>query len=313
MTQRPSGRPTPASVTVSALDAGYLTLPSKFFVSPLSPSEETSQCTAPSLSFLSQHFNPCDNKTTRILFDLGIRRSLDDYTETIRKHATTRQPISGVPDTVSSLTNGRLEPKNLDLVVFSHWHWGHIGAPGDYPDSIFLIGPGAVKLISGDSDMRNGSQRHFEKGLLDTSRTIELRDPAASDLDSLDPRTQDHARSLFSTSWTPLGPFPATLDFFGDRGPYIDDASYIYLAGDACHDPRLLSGEKEIATWSDPNFQGVTCCIHSDKGAAERTLKWIWDAKEGRTVLGDVEVIYADDEIWAGRAKEEGVIWPGSL
>ncbi|BCS24983.1 MBL fold metallo-hydrolase [Aspergillus puulaauensis] len=328
---------TPGSVTVHALDAGHLTLPEAFFVTPLE--NQTARKTVPSLSFLIQHTDQQTSKTTRILFDLGIRKVLTDYAERIYKHAMTRQPLSGVPDTVESLAAGGLSPDDIDLVILSHLHWDHIGTPADYPQSSFIIGPGAANLINGKKEVKNGSHSHFERGLLDASRTIELRDPAvdAPDVDglesvsqSLHPRTRQHAKNGFSRTWKPLGPFPHAMDVFGDGSVYVisapghldghinllcrkADGRYVYLAGDACHDGRLLSGEKDIATWSDPVYPGVVCCIHADKKAAERTLERIRETKGGFTELGDVEVVFAHDDVWAARAKQDGRYFPGEL
>lgn len=322
----------PGSVTVHALDAGHLTLPEAFFVAPL---ENQTRKTVPSLSFLIQHTDQETSKTTRILFDLGIRKVLTDYAEPIYKHAMTRQPLSGVPDTVESLAVGGVSPNEIDLVILSHLHWDHIGTPGDYPQSSFIIGPGAASLINGEKQVRNGSHSHFEQGLLDTSRTIELHDPAVEALtvdsaESLHPKTGEYAKNLFSRPWKPLGAFRHAMDVFGDGSVYVisapghldghinllcrkADGRYVYLAGDACHDGRLLSGEKEIATWSDPVYPGIVCCIHVDKKAAERTLERIRETMKGSTELGEVEVVFAHDDVWAGRAKRDGRYFPGEL
>ncbi|KAL4940198.1 hypothetical protein BDV06DRAFT_213669 [Aspergillus oleicola] len=304
---------------------------------PPTPGAQSTRRTVPSLSFLLRHTNKQTNKKTRLVFDLGIRRNLSDYAEPIYKHAMTRQPVSGIPDVVESLEKGGLGPDDIDIIIFSHLHWDHVGTPGDFPSSKFVIGLGAGNLLTGNSGVRNGSHSHFEEGLLDRTRTIELHDPDFAqpvelehDINNLAPQTQQQAESLPSTPWKPLGPFPATLDIFGDGSLYIvsapghlpghinllarqDHGSYVYLAGDVCHDPRLLSGEKSIATWTDLDFPGVTCCIHANKDEAERTLEWIRQAKSGETELGSVEVVFAHDGDWAVRAKEQGRFWPGVL
>ncbi|XHG03773.1 hypothetical protein AWENTII_007063 [Aspergillus wentii] len=156
--------------TVHALTAGHLTLPEKFFISPLD--DPTTRSTVPSLSFLIQHTTP--TRTTRIIFDLGIRKNINHYPEPIYKHSTTRQPLSGDPDPVACLAKGKLTPDDIDLVIFSHLHWDHVGTPSDYPRSTYVIGPGAKALISDERMLRNGSHCHFERGLLPDTRTIEL-------------------------------------------------------------------------------------------------------------------------------------------
>ena len=106
-----------ATVSVTALSAGWLTLPERFFVHPAS---ETAVRSVPSLSFLIQHKDRETGKTTRILFDLGLRKDLDNYIEPIRKHVATRQPISTDPDVCKSLAAGGLTPDDIDYVMYSH-------------------------------------------------------------------------------------------------------------------------------------------------------------------------------------------------
>ena len=321
-------------VSIHALQAGYLTLPEAFFVTPLE--NRTSRTRVPSLSFLIQHTHPVSLKTTRLVFDLGIRRNLSDYAKPLYDHAMTRRPLSGEPDTVTSLAHGGLTPSDIDFVIFSHLHWDHIGTPSDYPDATYVIGPAAASLINGTRELSNGSHSHFEKGILDLSRTIELPIP-----DSLitPPPFEDHAKlepesrkrcSLFSKVWHPKGFFQHSMDIFGDGSLYIVSApghldghinllcrksgnEYVYLAGDACHDPRLLSGEKNIATWSDPAYPTSICCIHVNKEQAEGTIATIRKAMEHPGELGNVEVVFAHDASWDREAKKLGKSFPGSL
>ncbi|KAL3478041.1 beta-lactamase-like protein [Aspergillus californicus] len=325
----------PGSVTVHALDAGYLTLPEALFVTPLA--NQTARKTVPSLSFLIQHTDPQTSKATRIVFDLGIRKRVADYAPPIYKHAMTRQPLSGDPDTVASLAAGGLSPDDIDVIVLSHLHWDHIGTPEDYPHSSFVIGPGAGALVNGNKrQVKDESHSHFEEGLLDRSRTIELQKPdqfvSAENHETqyLEPPTRERATTLFSKAWNPIGPFPQGMDIFGDGSVYLisapghldghinllcrrPDGKYLYLAGDACHDGRLLSGEKQIATWSDPEYPDTICCIHSDKATAEGTLERIREAMTGMTELGEVEVVLAHDDVWAKRVRLQGGYFPGSV
>jgi hypothetical protein len=111
----PLERP-PATVQVHVLSAGHLTLPEKNFVHPASDSKST----VPSLVFLIQHENVDNGKTTRILFDLGLRRDLKRYSEPIQRHAATRQPISTDPDVAKSLNAGGLGPGDINFVIYSH-------------------------------------------------------------------------------------------------------------------------------------------------------------------------------------------------
>jgi hypothetical protein len=69
------------------------------------------------------------------------------------------------------------------------------------------------------------------------------------------------------------------------------DTRWIYLAGDACHDRRILRGEKDIGEWYDGS--GHRCCIHADREKAEETIARIRTLEQN-----DVEVIFAHDVEW---------------
>lgn len=119
--------------------------------------------------------------------------------------------------------------------------------------------------------------------------------------------------------WTSLGHLPRTMDVFQDGSLYIVDApghlpghvnllattelgQQIYLAGDACHDRRIMTGEREIGEWRDA--EGQVCCIHADRREAEETIERI------RRLEGQgVEVIFAHDVEWEGNELNQGRFW----
>lgn len=321
------------SVTVHALNAGHLTLPEKFFVSPLENDE--ARKTVPSLSFLVNHTDTDTGKLTRIVFDLGIRKKPEDYPEPLYKHSKTRHPLSGEPDTVASLANGGLLPADIDIVMFSHLHWDHIGTPSDYPESTYAIGPGALKIIDGSTKPGVGNHNYFETGMLDFARTLELPPvkgyPASASRGSYG-LTESTKRlcSLFDREWEKVGPFDQAMNIFGDGSVYVisapghldghinllcrlENGNQVYLAGDACHDVRLLTGEMEIATWTDDLHPGVVCCIHKDKAMAETTIRCMREAMQNPGDLQNVEVVFAHDPVWAKNAESQRRFFPGSL
>ena len=106
-----------ATVTVHALCGGHFSLPEEQFVSP---SEPGARKTVPSLCFLIQHKDPETGEITRIIFDLGLRRDVDRYSEPIRRHVKTRRPLSTDPDVAKSLAAGGLTPDGIDYVIYSH-------------------------------------------------------------------------------------------------------------------------------------------------------------------------------------------------
>lgn len=101
---------------VSALQAGHLTLPERFFVHP---SSAVARKTVPSLSFLIEHVQSHSGKITRVIFDLGLRHP-SNYPLPIQNHIKTRQPLSAEPNVVQSLAAGGLSPDNIDFVIYSH-------------------------------------------------------------------------------------------------------------------------------------------------------------------------------------------------
>jgi glyoxylase-like metal-dependent hydrolase (beta-lactamase superfamily II) len=76
----------------------------------------------PSLSFLLRH----SASGSLILFDLGIRKHLTEYTP--RTQTSIQRyfgPCKGDPDVVDSLKSlhSPLEPKDISHVILSHIHW----------------------------------------------------------------------------------------------------------------------------------------------------------------------------------------------
>ncbi|CAI4215833.1 unnamed protein product [Parascedosporium putredinis] len=229
-----------------------------------------------------------------IVFDLGIRRNLDEYPADIQPHLQTRQPIHTVPDASESLRNGGLEPSDVDIVVLSHVHYDHVGDPREFTSAQFMVGYGTRHLLQ--HGMKYHSAAKFEKDLLPPDRTIELPEPE---------QKRSHAKPIENSClpthgldtlirgiqhrWKAFGPFPNAMDLFGDGSIYIvdspghlpghlnllariGDASWVYLAGDACHHPRILHGETGMATWMENDMH---VCIHSDKSLAEDTVQRI--------------------------------------
>ncbi|KAL2071902.1 hypothetical protein VTL71DRAFT_13137 [Oculimacula yallundae] len=312
-----------ATVQLHALSSGHFSLPSHQFISPSSP---TDRRTVPSLSFLIQHTSLVTNTKANILFDLGLRKDISQYSEPIRKHIDSRQPMSTSPDVVESLKAGGLEEGDVESVVLSHVHWDHIGQPRDFPDSQFIIGHGSKALLAGDSSSLRGSHSHFEFDLLPESRTIELSS-LTSKSESIEQLSDSEVGNpIFNQPWTkhPEFPFLDVMDIFQDESVYVVDApghlpghinllarvsvspqhSYIYLAGDACHDRRILRKEKDIGTWEDE--AGRTCCIHANREEAQKTIERIRRLEES-----GVEVIFAHDVEWEGNERNRERFWGG--
>jgi len=217
-------------------------------------------------------------------------------------------------------------------VQLSHVHYDHVGMPRDFtnPKTTFVVGHGSLDLLSGTNALNLGKHSVFEADLLPLERTIELP-PPPSFVDAPSGGKQAGGRK-----WRPLGPSPDAVDFFQDGSVYIVNApghlpghinllcrlstsplKYVYLAGDACHDIRLFTGERDIATWKDDT--GRHCCMHADIPRAKETLARLYALSkdglrlEGQDGTGDVEVVFAHNYVWDEEAKKQDKFWPGRL
>ncbi|KAL6165943.1 hypothetical protein ACJQWK_09153 [Exserohilum turcicum] len=258
-------------------------------------------------TFLIQHVNQTTGKRTRLVFDLGLRRDVNRYASPIQKHIETRQPLSTEPDVIKSLAKGGLKPEDIDYVIFSHVHWDHVGEPRDFPTSTFIVGHGALNLLKGTSPSLRGGHSFFESDLLPEVRTTELAEPVAYGPKRHDPCAIPGEINL-KGPWKSYGHLPEALDLFNDGSLLIINApghlpghinllartslsQEVYMAGDACHDRRLLTGEKTIGEWHDTH--GQVCCIHANRKQAEETIQRIrLLEKEG------VEIIFSHDDEW---------------
>jgi glyoxylase-like metal-dependent hydrolase (beta-lactamase superfamily II) len=290
-----------AYVKVSAIDAGELTLQEKFFVTDPAPG---ARATVPSLSFLIQHGDK------KVLFDGGLRHSPDDYKKEIAERIrSSLEPYIVKTDAAEFLLSKGCDPHEISAVILSHVHYDHIGRPESFPTARYVVGAGSTKT------MQEGSPGYeislFESDLFEQHEVVELPPSPASDAaisnESIVSKDPNHF-------WRPLGHFPAALDYFGDGSLWIIDAPghmeghinllartgpscWIYLGGDSCHDPRILSGEKGIAEYNDAH--GNKKCAHTKKEAADETVARI------RQLLGmkDFEVILAHDHHWYANNK----------
>lgn len=194
-------------------------------------------------------------------------------------------------------------------------HWDHIGEPRDFPSSTFVIGNGALDLLHGKGASLRGSHSYFEADLLPADRTIELLNPHEETDEGLCKRNPTSSGPDFFQDWVPYKNLPRVLDIFHDGSLLVVDApghlpghinllartgplSSVYLAGDACHDRRIMRNEREIGEWLDQ--EGLICCIHADKHLAQQTIGRIRELESMGT-----EVIFAHDYEWEGDSKNK--------
>lgn len=250
----------PVYVTVSALDAGHLTLPESLFVTDADPDV---RATVPSLAFLIQHpspppARPHSSSTTNLVFDLGVKRDLAGYAPAQAAHISQRQPIIVDPDCAASLRRGvdsasgetgkevpggqpLLEPStDVDLVVLSHVHWDHVGTPSDFAAAAFVVGSGTLDMLRRGAGPLYPADT-FNDDEIPAERTVELPPVTrADDVSGGQYREPRHtpalpeARALLPAAeekwtWQPLAAFPNALDLFGDGSVWvIDSPGHLY-------------------------------------------------------------------------------------
>ncbi|KAF2207706.1 hypothetical protein CERZMDRAFT_115052 [Cercospora zeae-maydis SCOH1-5] len=189
--------------------------------------------TIPSFSFLLEH--PSGKK---LVWDLGIRHDYMNSAEKVREYVAN----SGYDIRVKGPVAGILREHGVDLnaveaVIWSHWHWDHVGDPATFPKSTKLIvGPGFKELLlpaaptNAESPISESAWHGRELCELDFKQPNTIR----------------------------IGQFPA-IDYFGDGSVYllnspghavghlcalvrttVDPDTFILLGGDVCHYPGIM-------------------------------------------------------------------------
>ncbi|KAK0311586.1 hypothetical protein LTR82_014288 [Friedmanniomyces endolithicus] len=279
--------------------------------------------TVPSLAFLITHPGPNttpygaspanSSRPFNLMFDLGLRRAKERYPEALQRHIDGRAPHQLEPGIAALLEAGGLDPGEVDLVMLSHVHYDHHGDPLDYSNARFLVGYGGLDVLEHGVGGK-GSHQHFVPGTLPLERSSELPNPSG-----------EKGGSGGEGKWKPLGPFPATLDYFSDGSVFVVDTPghlpghlnllcrlaehrWVMLCGDTYHDRRLLTGEREIGTWEGAD--GGTLCIHLDPEKAKESIRRLREF-EGLVGEGEVELVAAHEEEWWERNRRKG--FPGKL
>jgi len=105
----------------------------RFMAPPVPGLEHFKTC--PSFSFYIEH--PSGRK---IVFDLGIRKDPENYSKKIADYLpTTKYDIRVSKNVVDILQEYGIRPGEIEAVVWSHWHWDHIGDPSSFPNGVNLV------------------------------------------------------------------------------------------------------------------------------------------------------------------------------
>ncbi|CAG8072376.1 unnamed protein product [Penicillium salamii] len=210
----------------------------------MEPAMKGMQCMPdmPSWSFLIEHASG-----QKLLYDLGVPkawRSLSPFILQILEGLATE--ISVENDVIDILKQDKIKADQISGIIWSHWHFDHVGDPSLFPPSTDLIvGPGFKDTFcpgypaSPDSPIREC-------------------DLAGRNLREID----------FSEG-TKTGRFPA-FDFFGDGSFYLVDTpghavghlgalartttnpdTFIFMGGDLCHHGGGIRPSKHMSIPSD--------------------------------------------------------------
>ncbi|KAH7929094.1 Metallo-hydrolase/oxidoreductase [Leucogyrophana mollusca] len=284
-----------AYMDVSALEAGNLRVPLDFIVAGASPSDFI---TCPSLAFSLRH----SKSNTQVVFDMGVRRDLEAYPPNVQSFLNKKIYVNIKQSVAESLFKGGIHPEQIDAVVVSHLHWDHVGDPTPFTKATFVVGEGCRDILT------SGYPMNPESTILANSIPM------------------DRARFVTSSEFSiSIGPFPHALDYFGDGSMYIVDApghlpghvmilartsaegSWILLGGDAAHDYRLITGEKEVAYKVD--VLGHVTCAHANKEQAVETIR-----RMGLLLnIPKVQVLIAHDYTWYEANKDGPAFLPGVI
>jgi len=281
--------------TVQALDTTLqLYVKSVNFLNPVIPGHETYNC--PTMAFLITH----QATGRRILFDAGGRKDYWNYSPLVdgrfKKGVNVKgfRVEKGVQDVLS---DAGIKPDGLESVIWSHWHFDHIGDMSKFPASVgIVVGPGFK------DNLLPGYPANPDSPLLETDYTG--RDLREIDFDSC----------------PTIGGFRA-FDFFDDGSFYLLDApghaighmcglarttenTFLLMGADTCHFAGNLRPTSQVplpesidvlAHGLDPQFPNpCPCSLFGDCHPAtadheKRTTPWYTASKAPGSAYVDPE------------------------
>ncbi|KAE9368315.1 Metallo-hydrolase/oxidoreductase [Stipitochalara longipes BDJ] len=300
-----------ASATITAKPAPLLSLPissscvslqalnttaalyvkSTNFLSPILPGHEIYNC--PTMAFL------ITNSGRRILFDAGVRKDYWNYSPLITNRFAAAVNIKGLrvdKGVDEVLTEASVELGSVNAVVWSHWHFDHVGDMSLFPSTTkIVVGPGFKE------NLLPGYPANLESPLLES-------DYVGKEMEEIS--FEDRLK---------IGQFRAH-DFFGDGSFYLLDvpghaighmcglartteSSFVLLGADACHFAGALRPSQYLpmpetldGRWGlDPYFKDPCPCevlgeCHPGKGDEKRISPYYTASKAAGSAYVDPEM-----------------------
>jgi glyoxylase-like metal-dependent hydrolase (beta-lactamase superfamily II) len=215
---------TTVSVRIINTTSHIANIPLSLLVSPRIHGFDTLTC--PAYAFLIEH--PSSRK---LLFDLGVRKDHENLAPLVASRLRdSGWSISVEKDVRELLEENGVRPEEIEGIIWSHYHWDHVGDPSTFgKNTALIVGPGFKEA--------------FMPGYpADPQSPIRESDYAGREL-----------REISFSQGHKIGRFDA-FDYFGDGSFYILDSpghtiahvcalarvttspdSYIFMGGDACH------------------------------------------------------------------------------
>ncbi|RAL00165.1 MBL fold metallo-hydrolase [Aspergillus ibericus CBS 121593] len=219
------------TVRVRLVDTTTLmTVRSEVLVQPVQPGHEILNLT--DVAFLIEH----EGSNQKVMFDLGTRKDYWNLPDAVRLTFDQFMPSVRIDKDVSEILRECGIPlSDIGSIVWSHYHWDHIGNVALFPPSTSLyVGPGFK------------AEPRLLPGFPDDSNSLVPADAFAG---------RDVVEPDFADGLT-IGGFRAH-DFFGDGSFYLLDTpghcvghlcglarttadTFIFLGGDICHFPGII-------------------------------------------------------------------------
>ena len=131
--------PSDSTVRIRAIDLkNLMSVHVHRFMEPELPGFDTLNLT--NICFLIEH----SKLKKTILFDCGARKDFENYSPAIKSRLNAIcKGIKIEADVNDILIDAGIDLHSIDSLVWSHWHWDHIGAAEHFPENVgIVVGPG---------------------------------------------------------------------------------------------------------------------------------------------------------------------------